>query len=114
MFRFLIFCGAFTKGLLFHFFSLLFLGPYLHPKISSGADGQVQTQPYPIWPKRLVLEKMPPTPPCDPSIDAKHPPGFRSASGRGYYLLPICPIKSDAIDIKNVEEFHFQNQSSSR
>jgi hypothetical protein len=40
--------------------------------------GQVQTQPHAIWQKRLVLEKMFPTSPCDPSIDAKSPSGFRS------------------------------------
>jgi hypothetical protein len=50
--------------------------------------GQVQTQVDAIWQKHLVLEKMSPTPPCDPSTDAKSPSGFRSPYGRGCYLLP--------------------------
>jgi hypothetical protein len=56
--------------------------------------GQVQTQPNAIWQKRLVLGEMFPTPPCDPSIDAKSLSGFRSPYGRGCYLLPISPIKA--------------------
>jgi hypothetical protein len=66
--------------------------------------GQVQPQPHPIWPKRLVLEKTFSTPPCGPSIDAKFPSSFRSACGRGHHLLPTCPInKSDAIGFKIVK-----------
>jgi hypothetical protein len=53
---------------------------------------------YAIWQKRLVLEKMFPTPPCDPSTDAKSPSGFRSPYGRGCYLLPISQIKAMPLD----------------
>jgi hypothetical protein len=35
-----------------------------------------------------------PTPPCDPSTDAKSPSVFRSPYGRGCYLLPTSPIKA--------------------
>ena len=34
------------------------------------------------------------TPSCDPSIDAKSPPGFRFIYGRRFYLLPTCAIKA--------------------
>jgi hypothetical protein len=61
---------------------------------SAPVSGQVQTQVNAIWQKRLVLEKMFPTPPRDPSIDAKSPCGFRSPCGRGCYLLPTSPIKA--------------------
>jgi hypothetical protein len=54
----------------------------------------VQTQVGAIWQKRLVLEKCSPTPPRNPSIDAKPPSGFRSPYGRGFYFLPTSPIKA--------------------
>ena len=34
------------------------------------------------------------TPSCDPSIDAKSPPGFRFIYGRRFCLLPTCAIKA--------------------
>jgi hypothetical protein len=70
---------------------------------------EVQTQVNAIWQKRLVLENMFPTPPCDPSIDAKSPSGFRSPYGRGCYLLPTSPIKAMPLVLKNDKNFHSQN-----
>ena len=70
------------------------IGPANRALIADPVFGQVQTQGDAIWQKRFVLEKMSPTPPCDPSIDAKSPSGFRSPYGRGCYLLPTSPIKA--------------------
>ena len=78
-------------------------------------SGQVQNQPCcPIWPKRLVLENIFPTPRVthQPAL-TKSPSGFRSAYGRGYHLLPTYRSQSDAIGLKkiNVRKCHFQSET---
>jgi hypothetical protein len=90
---------ALTSTLPHPFLALPSTGKRAHKQAVSAVGrgdtgGQVQTQGDAIWQKRLVLEKMFPTPPCDPSIDAKSPSGFRSPYGRGCYLLPTSPFKA--------------------
>jgi hypothetical protein len=72
----------------------------------------VQTQGDAIWQKRLVLEKMFPTPPCDPSIDAKSPFGFRSPYGRSCYLLPTSPIKAMPLVQKMLKKSIFRTKAA--
>jgi hypothetical protein len=55
-----------------------------------------------------LANKMFPPYRATPPTDTKSPSGFRSACGRGCYLLPTCPIKSDVIGFKIVKKSIFR------
>jgi hypothetical protein len=54
-----------------------------------------------------------PTPPCDPSTDAKSSSGFRSSCGCGHHLLPTHPIKTMPL-VDKINKNPFRTKAEAR